>query len=372
MSFDHADPHYNANIKDYWNKMNPMGFTEAYGGTWLPLTYDYIKEILLDTEHFSNRGVMVSNDLPPDMDGGGAPPITADPPYHFPARQKIQAPFHIKEVEKMEDSIREICRSWEGTDGSDYGLHVALNSMANMLGFDPEFFRKAVSDIFENINLEPEKSLEKIMVYMDYIGEQIDNHVPGDNLLTFLINQGSDTREQLQGMVMLLTIASLDTTWFTIGNAILYLATHPDDLARLREHPETIETAVDEFLRLHSGVSTARLVKEDYNFHGYEMKKNQWILIPLGAANIDPKHFDNPEEFIIDRKNNKHIAFGLGIHRCLGAHLGRLELKVALQEFIKKYPYFELDGEVEWSVGQVRGPKKLTLRPVGPKITNNP
>jgi cytochrome P450 len=362
MAFDHADPDFNKNIRQYWQNFHPMGFTENYGGTWMPLTYEYIKEILLDTDHFSNRGVMVSNDLPPDMPGGGAPPITADPPYHFEARQRVQPPFSFKEVEKLEDRLREICQSWSGTDGSDYGLYVALQSMSGMLGFDPDFFSSAVPDIFENINLEPEKSLEKIMVYMDYVGQQIDNHVPGDNLLTFLINAGSYSREQLQGMIMLLTIGSIDTTWYTIGNSLHYLATHPDDLQKLQDNPELIDSAVEELLRMHSGVSTARLVKEDYNFHGYEMKKNQWILIPLNAANRDPDHFENPEEFIIDRKNNKHIAFGLGIHRCLGAHLGKLELKVAIQEFIKKHPKFSLDGEVEWSVGQVRGPKKLPLR----------
>ena len=86
------------------------------------------------------------------------------------------------------------------------------------------------------------------------------------------------------------------------------------------------------------------------------------MLLPFPAANRDPHEFEDPDSFIIDREKNRHAAFGLGIHRCLGSNLARLELKVAIEEFVKRFPSFELAGDVRWSVGQVRGPRELPVR----------
>jgi cytochrome P450 len=116
-------------------------------------------------------------------------------------------------------------------------------------------------------------------------------------------------------------------------------------------------------LRFYAPVSMARLVKEDFDFHGCPMKKDDWILLGFPAANRDPEVFPDADKFIIDREHNRHIAFGLGIHRCAGSNLARLELTVALEEFLKRYSTFELaDHDVRWSQGQVRGPRKLPLR----------
>ena len=106
----------------------------------------------------------------------------------------------------------------------------------------------------------------------------------------------------------------------------------------------------------------ARLVPADYEFHGCPMKENEWVLLPFPAANRDPEAFDEPDTFVIDRAENRHAAFGLGIHRCLGSNLARLELRVAVQEFVARFPDFELAGEVRWSAGQIRGPRQLPVR----------
>jgi cytochrome P450 len=108
----------------------------------------------------------------------------------------------------------------------------------------------------------------------------------------------------------------------------------------------------------------ARIVKEDLEFHGVEMKQDDWVLLPFPAANRDEAQFENANEVDIDRTENRHAAFGLGIHRCIGSNLARAELNVAVEVFLERFPDFELNPteEVTWSTGQVRGPRNIPLR----------
>jgi len=111
-------------------------------------------------------------------------------------------------------------------------------------------------------------------------------------------------------------------------------------------------------------VTMARIVKEEVVVGGCTLKPRDWVLLPFPAANRDPAVFDRADEVLIDRAENRHAAFGLGIHRCVGSNLARLEMKVAVQEFVARYPEFRLDdpSAVTWSVGQVRGPRRLPIR----------
>ena len=108
----------------------------------------------------------------------------------------------------------------------------------------------------------------------------------------------------------------------------------------------------------------ARLVKDDFEFEGCPMKRDDWILLSFPAANRDPEMFDRADEVLIDREANRHAAFGLGIHRCLGSNLARLEMTIALEEWLRRFPKFELvDADsVTFSQGQVRGPRDLSIR----------
>ena len=125
-----------------------------------------------------------------------------------------------------------------------------------------------------------------------------------------------------------------------------------------------LPTAIEEFLRFYSPVNMARLVKHDMDYLGCPMKEDDWILLGFPSANRDETVFKDADKFIIDRAENRHVAFGLGIHRCAGSNLARLELRVALEEWLKRYPRFELAdaSAVTWSEGQVRGPRNLPFR----------
>ena len=122
--------------------------------------------------------------------------------------------------------------------------------------------------------------------------------------------------------------------------------------------------AVEEMLRAFAPVTMARKVAKDVDLGGSRLHEGDWVLLPFPAANRDPEFFESPNEVILDRQKNRHAAFGLGIHRCLGSNLARMELTVALEEWLARVPEFELaDPEaVLWSTGQVRGPRKLPIR----------
>ena len=202
-----------------------------------------------------------------------------------------------------------------------------------------------------------------------YIDAQIEDHRanPRDDLTTLPAErrdrgQPVDRRASSAASIILLLIAGIDTTWSAIGSSLWHLAQHPDDHQRLLDDPEVMTFALEEFLRAYAPVTMARMVAKDNDFHGCPMKKDDWVLLPFPAANRDPQQFEDADTFIVDREENRHAAFGLGIHRCLGSNLARLELKVAIEEFIERFPRFELAGDTKWSVGQIRGPRVLPVR----------
>jgi cytochrome P450 len=132
----------------------------------------------------------------------------------------------------------------------------------------------------------------------------------------------------------------------------------------LAAEPGLMSTAVEEFLRAYAPVTMARLVARDFEFQGRAMKEGDWLLLPFPAANRDPEYFADAHEVQLDRAENRHAAFGLGIHRCIGSNLARMELRVALEEWMACYPDFELidPAQVTWSAGQVRGPRTVPVR----------
>ena len=386
--FDHGDPAYNERAHEIWAEFQasgcPVAHSERYDGLWAPFTHELVHEIVYDTEHFTSQGVVVNTGrpmIPPPV--GPAPPITSDPPFHNVARRLLLPPFSPKVIAAWEPEVRRLCnelldRMGEITPGESivdgavqYAQSIPVNVIARMLGFpteDEEIFRGFVHDVLERINESPEERIAAMEGLDRYLDVQITEHRenPREDLTSYLLNVEIDgnklSHEHVRGSIVLLLVAGIDTTWSAIGSSLWHLGTHPDDLQRLVAEPEVMMFALEEFLRAYAPVTMARLVKEDVDFHGCPMKANDWVLLPFPAANRDPAQFDRATEFVIDRQENRHGAFGLGIHRCLGSNLARLELKVAVEEFVKRFPKFSVDGDVTWSIGQIRGPRRLPLR----------
>jgi hypothetical protein len=257
----------------------------------------------------------------------------------------------------------------------EYTRHIPVRVIVQMLGFpaeDADIFRDFIAQVLENVDQSFEERQEvinngEIEIYLD---AQIEEHRahPKDDLTSFLIEaeiEGSRLLpEHIRGTMLLLMIAGIDTTWSAIGASLWHLAQHPEDRKLLANDDEIWHTGIEELLRAYAPVTMARMVSKDFDFHGCPMKEEDWLLLPFPSANRDPREFPDPDVVKLDRINNRHAAFGLGIHRCLGSNLARMELEVALQEWLARYPEFELadPAGVTWSGGQVRGPRTLPLR----------
>src|ERR1700746_2092421 len=161
----------------------------------------------------------------------------------------------------------------------------------------------------------------------------------------------------------LLLIAGIDTTWSAIGASLWHLAKTPSDRERLIAGPELMPIAIGELLGAYSPVTMAREVMKETTISGCPVKPGNMVLLSFPAANRDPTVFPDADKVVLDRKENRHAAFGLGIHRCVGSNLARMEMTVALQEWLKRIPDFRLDpaGKVTWSQGTVRGPRQLPV-----------
>jgi cytochrome P450 len=384
--FSHHEPEWAADpypIIDELRERCPIAHTERFGGAWLPTRYDDVAAIAYDTERFTSRSIIVGNVRPPkEIEPIGiSPPISSDPPFHHDARKLLLPAFTKTAVSRLEPSTRAFCHSLidelEGKDvvdaAHDYAQHIPMRVISDMLGFPPEDggrFRRFVETTLEGVNLPPEERIPKMMELFDYLLGQIRDHVdnPRDDLTSYLINAEMYGKKlepyHVASTIGLLLIAGIDTTWSAIGASLWHLAKTPEDRNRLVAEPSLLPTAMEEFLRAFAPVTMARLVKDDLHFADVQMKAEDWILLSFPAANRDPEKFDRADEVVIDREANKHAAFGLGIHRCVGSHLARMELRVALEVWLERIPEFSLadaDG-VTWAAGQVRGPRTLPVR----------
>jgi cytochrome P450 len=170
------------------------------------------------------------------------------------------------------------------------------------------------------------------------------------------------THVEKMGMYYVLYVGGLDTVYSTLGWMMRHLATHPDLQERLRDNPDLIPQAVEEFARAFSVVNTHRQVRKDAVFHGVQLKAGEEINMPLALADRDPAAFPNPHVIDIDRKP-RHIAFGTGVHNCLGVHLAKRELRLVLEEFLAAFRNIRIkDGETyRYHTGRTFGVDYLPL-----------
>lgn len=384
--FDHTDDSWAADPYPIWDELRqkcPVAHSDRYGGVWLPTRHDDVAAIAYDTENFTSRSIVVTEHRPPAelAPRGIAPPISSDPPFHHGARRLLLPAFAPKAIDRLEASTRAYCQELiAALDGHDvvdaaeqYAQHIPVRVIATMLGFpqeDADTFRGFVHHVLEGVALPFEERFVGMEALFVYLQDQIQDHIdhPRDDLTSYLLGAEMDGQPlemgHVGGTIALLLLAGIDTTWSAIGASLWHLAGHPEDRQRLVDEPGLLPIAMEELLRAYAPVTMARLVRHDMDWNGCPMKADDWVLLPFPAANRDPDAFDDADEVIIDREVNRHAAFGLGIHRCAGSHLARMELRVALEEWLHAFPSFSLadPDAVLWSGGQVRGPRKLPIR----------
>ncbi|MFZ5733345.1 MAG: cytochrome P450 [Pseudomonadota bacterium] len=378
--FDHTDPRWTENPFPIWDELReqcPVAHTKRFLGVYLPVTYEAVKQISYDTEHFSSRRVVVRNVRPEITQP--APPITSDPPHHKPAKQLLLPPFTPDAMKKLEPRVRAICNELIDAfikDGkcdaaAQYSKHIPTRAIAHMLGIpekDGDLFIRWIHQILE-LGIHDDAELMKAVQEMNaYFAEHIEarkKHPTDDLIMDLMKAKGPDGQPlsdpHVLGSLRLLLIAGIDTTWSAIGSSMWHLAKTPSDRQRLLNEPELMPYAIEEFLRAYAPVTMAREVMKETTVAGCPVKPGNMVLLSFPAANRDPAMFPDADKVIIDRKENRHAAFGLGIHRCVGSNLARMEMIVALEEWLKRIPDFRLDpaGKVTWSEGTVRGPRQL-------------
>jgi cytochrome P450 len=380
--FDHTDPRWTEDPFPIWEELraaSPVVHTKRFLGCYMPTTYEAVKEIAYDTEHFSSRRVIV-RDIRPEITNR-APPITSDPPEHKPAKQLLLPPFTPDAMKKLEPRVRAICNELidefiaDGTcdAAARYTRHIPVRTIAHMLGIDEkdgDLFIKWIHEILELGIKDDDILMQAVKDMTGYFAGHLEQRKrePTNDLISSLMKAKGPNGQPLSddhvlGSLRLLLIAGIDTTWSAIGSSLWHLARTPADRERLVKEPELMPIAIEELLRAYSPVTMAREVMKETVISGCPVKAGNMVLLSFPAANRDPAMFPDADKVVIDRKENRHAAFGLGIHRCVGSNLARMEMTVALEEWLKRIPEFSLDpaGKVTWSEGTVRGPRQLPL-----------
>ena len=360
---------------------------------WMVFDYEGVRRALTDPEAFSSRAA------PP---GGGALDwmIFFDPPRHTKLRALIARAFTPRSVANLEPRIRELSRGLldaviergQMDLAADYAVPLPLLVIAEMLGIpaaDRSRFRGWVDAILGMIYTVTggEAAARAVREFGAataemgaYLAELLARRrsVPEDDLLTRLVGAEVDgerlTEKEILSFFQLLLLAGSETTTNLIGNAVLCLAENPDQFGRLRAAPDLLPSAIEEVLRYRSPVQAVfRQTRADVAMHGQTIPAGKLVLAMIGSANRDPRQFPDAGRFDVARDPNPHVAFGHGIHFCLGAPLARLEARVALPDLLGRLRGLALVADEPWEPRKafhVHGPARLPVRfEPGPRAT---
>ncbi len=388
--WDHHDPGWVNDPFPIWADLRqrcPVAHTKRYNeGVWLPTRNEDVVAIAHDPTVFSSQhnGATAGGTQP----RGVFPPIHLDPPDHQSFRRALLPFFSPRRIADWEPAIEQHCTELasdlatraKADAAADYAAHIPAAAIAAILGIpasDGDRFRTWIHaiELGDNDTAVRDAALAEMSSYFD---AEIEKRLadPGDDLISHVVQLEVDgqrlNRETMHRVLILQLIAGIDTTWGVLGASLWHLASNADDRKRLADEPELIPTAVEEFLRAYASVSLWRTVTEPTTIGDAKMAPGDTVMMAFPAACRDPESFDRADEVIIDRAKNRHVAFGVGIHRCLGSNLARLELNVALRVWLDHIPDFEIDpvGQVSWAEGAIRGPRAvpLVIRPNGSTI----
>jgi cytochrome P450 len=384
QDYDLYYPPYLADPFGVWRQMReqcPVAHTGRRGGGWMLSRHADITAVALDTGTFSSRAGEVTGPIPDQGRELRLPPETSDPPGHTADRKLLLPLFTRNAVARFESLTREtaarLIDGFAGRDevdaASEFARDIPVVVTSRILGLPSEdeekFHRWTVQMLKEGAQDQRARATavgELRGYFARLIAGPLEGSVPG--VISYLRDRGAEdpslTDERIAGMSFLMLIAGIDTTWSVLGSALWHLGTHPADRRALAASPELVPAAVEEFLRVYSPVTIGRVATRETTVGGRTICPGERVILPWGAANHDPEAFPEPDRFVLDREHNRHLAFGLGIHRCLGAHLAQLELRVSLAEWLARIPDFELadPSAVTWTGGNTRGPSSLPLR----------
>ena len=354
---------------DELREQSPAFFNAFAQGYWVFTRHDAVRDIYKTPELFSSESIT---------------PWQPDPIYRFVPTQ-IDAPDHIKyrrivnpwfsprAMDAAEDRMRDLCRrlvtdvapAGECDFVTGFALRFPTEAFLSVIGIDPadaDLFVPWVEDFFRGFGGDPDgleamaKALDGIREYwVAALAERRSDAAPrAGDLASHLLHATFDDRAltdpELLDMLTVLVLAGLDTTRATLGYIFWHLATHPEHRRRLVAEPELIPLAIEEALRYYPIVfGDGRKVTRDAEFHGVQLKQGDMVYALVSGANRDPRAYEHADEFLVDRQRNNHMGFANGPHRCLGMHLARREMKIAVEEWLRVITDFHVATEDELS-----------------------
>ena len=384
---------------DALRKQDPLHWSEPLGG-WVVTGYQEVVQVLRNPADFSSVGRMAAlltglskterAHFQPVIDHFSVGMIRSDPPDHTRLRRLINKAFTPRRVTEsrhaIESIVNELLARWD--DRREVDLVEALafplpaSVICRMLGLPPEDSSRIHqwtlgmnSVIAATLPLREaaEQMQHSFLEMQQYYRQEIANRrqAPRDDLLSLLV-VAEDEQERLSEAELISTAENLfsaghETTTSLIANGVLTLLKHPEQLQQLAESPDApgLSMAIEEILRFESPVQRqTRVVRHNCELAGQQMRQGQLVFVMIGAANRDPAEFDQPNRFDIQRNPNKHIAFGAGVHFCIGAPLARLEAEIAFTALLDRWQDFQLiSEEVDWmESAALRCPAALPIR----------
>ncbi|HEY1970515.1 MAG TPA: cytochrome P450 [Pseudonocardia sp.] len=390
----HVCPHYNhydeaigRDPHPFYDQMRaccPVSWTEHSGGFWAVTSYEMVERVVKDPEHFSSRDVSVPRSA---FGTVVLAPLTVDPPTHGPFRKLLIPAFAPRVVARAEDAIREFVRDLAEQTLADGGCDVAHDfarripvfSLARLLDVplaDQDRFTTWVGGLVEKpMHVDPEGAMANALEMMGYVVSLVEERKSslGADIISEMLRAVEDGQRLSEADVVnatfLFILAGIDTTWSVIGASLYHLAAHPDDRRRLAGavrdgDTDLMRTAVEEFLRFYTPASLGRTATEDVHLGEAAVREGDLLQMNFPAANRDPAAFEDAHRVLIDRQVNRHMAFGVGIHRCLGSGIARLMIRVSLEEWLRAIPDYHLvdPDDVHWSIGMIWGPRRVAVR----------
>lgn len=357
----------------------PVAYSEQFGGFWSVFDYADIVRVARETDDF----ISAPQFMVPNLDVGGVPwvPLQADPPMHRQYRKIINPFFVASRLESFEPRLRQVTNELIDTFAArghadlatELNIPLPATAICLLLGLPDTAWIKfhewtigivaagnrgdhqALADVFDDL----------FAFAREWMGQR--RAEPSDDVMSAMLAAEVDgrplTEQEIFGMFVLLASAGHETTSNALSSAMHYLATHPEDRRRLREEPELMPTAVEEFIRVFAPVQgQGRTTAKDVTIGDRTLPSNQPIMLMFASGSRDEKKFERPDECIIDRNDKSHVSFGIGIHRCMGEHLARLEMRVVLETLLQRIPDFEIDGPTEGAMWPAIGFHKLPVR----------
>ena len=361
-SFDHNDHAMRARCAEAYGEFRtsdrPVFHSDAWGGFWVASRYDDVSEIGRDVERFrSAPGVM----LPPVGHGRPLLPMESDPPEHLAYRHLLLPRFAPAAVAGMEDEVRALARGLvqQVAQRGEADLYETLCKplpmllITRLLGIerDQAFWDWTDTLMYGRVDGtsadEITSAATSLYAFLDaQIADRRRN--PGrDDLISLLLEGDVDGRpyreDEIRDLCFFLLIAGLENTAFGIRATLRHLAVEPAHRTALLADPALVHNVVEQSLRLYTPVTgLCRTVAHDTEVAGSCMRAGERVLLLFGSANRDSGVFPDADEFHLDRRDGRHIAFGVGPHRCVGSNLARLEIRVAVEEFLQCVPDFSL------------------------------